>query len=310
LYANSYADDSDFWIPDAGKVEVKKFDSDWHWFFLHPSPKKDHFGLRAAFEELGCDVVHAHELHPARYSHALGLPTVYDDWEYFYEYYDVAPKSPKFLGKISTLIRRLDAKRSVANLIKKVPTIVTNKNVAEKYMSLGAKNIKIVPNVPLHYERDYATAVSVKKQDYPAFVYIGNLRQKHNLRTASELIQLQKLGCLHQFTGKDYLPHLEMLRKMREYHFNLLYWKPHRLHKYYLQNKAFIASVLGIPTIISDSLTATIDLLGEYAIVIRNPKEIRDIVTENEWRELPIKEEHFLEHYQHNLKEAYAEACD
>lgn len=312
LFVNQAAwEKGDFWIPDADQVPISTYVSDWHWFFLYPSPKKDHFGLLKAFDTLDCDVVHANDLWAARYSYSLGLPTVYDDWEYWYEYMDVARPSRGILGKFSTFIRKSNAKQEVLQLIENVPTIVTNKNVAAKYHALGGENVRVVPNVPLKFEHDYAFQVPVEKQSF-GIVYIGDLSDEvWSLRDARDIVYCSFRDQIYQFSGETRLvSHLDLLRKVREFTFNLFWWKPHPLHKYYLNNKAFIASVLGIPTLISRSLTANIDLLGEYAIPIRHPAEIYHAVKNYEPRELFLREDHFWEFYQEGLREAYKEAIN
>ena len=48
----------------------------------------DLLGLKRVFRKHCCDLVHAHSPEAAFYSYTQGLPTVYDDWEFFLHYYD------------------------------------------------------------------------------------------------------------------------------------------------------------------------------------------------------------------------------
>jgi hypothetical protein len=114
------------------------------------------------------------------------------------------------------------------------------------------------------------------------------------------------IGNLYVFEGNRYCPHLDVLRKLREFHFNLLYWKPLLVHKYYLQNKAFLASVVGVPTIISSSLTATIDLLGKYALVVRSLEDIPAVIEKSKtYSAFTLDPNHLWESYESEIQEAY-----
>jgi hypothetical protein len=110
---------------------------------------------------------------------------------------------------------------------------------------------------------------------------------------------------LYVFSGENFCPHLKVLRKLRECHFNLLYWKPFHFHKNYLQNKAFLASAVGVPTIISSSLTATIDLLGDYAITVDKLADIPDAIKTYSFPELKPVPEQLWEHYEPAIEEMY-----
>ena len=169
----------------------------------------------------------------------------------------------------------------------------------------------VIPNVPLRFERDYAFAVDVPKREKVSSCYIGKLtRDSHTvLRNTSGLVDLwQKhgLGDLYAFEGENYCSHLNVLRLLRSFHFNLLFWKPIEVHKYYLQNKAFLASVVGVPTIITSSLSATVNLLGEYALVVDQLEEIPTIIRNYDFsRKYSLREDHLWEFYESTIKKAY-----
>jgi hypothetical protein len=96
------------------------------------------------------------------------------------------------------------------------------------------------------------------------------------------------------------------LRLLRSFHFNLLFWKPIEVHKYYLQNKAFLASVVGVPTIVTSSLSATVNLLGEYALVVDQLEEIPTIIRNYDFsRKYSLREDHLWEFYESTIKKAY-----
>jgi len=210
---------------------------------------------------------------------------------------------------VGGLGKKMRAKRITEKMIKNVPTIVTNKNVKEEYLRLGAKKIAVVPNVPLKFERDYAFDINVKKRKTITTCYVGNINDEkwalRDMRGIKKLWRQHDLGNLFVFSGENYCTHLNVLRKIRECHFNLLYWKPFYFHKYYLQNKAFLASVVGVPTIISSSLTATIQLLGKYALIVNKLIEIPEIIKNYDFPELGLAPEHLWEHYEPAIKELY-----
>jgi len=297
------------WIPDMHKVPVEYYPRCRRLAYLLPT-FGDEIGLKKIFNKYRCDLVHAHNLGAAYYSYRQGLPTVFDDWEYHFEYFDYACMHASWF---LLCLRRQRAKKLVLELIRNLPVIATNEQVERRYRELGASSIWTVPNVPLLYERQYAFESVVKKRNPITTCYIGNmsLDEKTNLRNTSSVRELwmeNDIGDLSVFEGKNYVPHLEVLRKVRECHFNLLYWKPLPIHRYYLQNKAFLASVVGVPTIISSSLKATIKLLGEYAIPIDTLKDIPEAIKNHDLsRKYKLDPAHLWEHYQPNIKTAYEE---
>jgi len=311
------------WIPDMGRVPVEYYKRSHQLTYLLPTVY-DGIGLKRIFEKYSCEFVHAHNLETAFYSYHLGLPTLFDDWEYYYEYldfpwpFDISNIGMKGIARVllSRYFKRNRAKKIVRDLIRKIPVIVTNEEVERRYREFGASSIWWVPNVPLSYEREYAFAVSVQKRDRLTTCYIGSVSSDENsrLRNTSgirELWEKNDIGELYVFEGKNYIPHLDVLRKVRECHFNLLYWQPLPVHRYYLQNKAFLASVVGVPTIISSSLTSTIKLLGEYALSVRSLEEIPKIIKNYDHsRNYRLNPAHIWEHYQPKIKEAYKAALE
>lgn len=313
LFTSSEAKVSNMWIPDANKVPMEFFDKSVRLTYLFPA-KRDHLNLKKVFTKHQCEFVHAHNLDCANYSYNLGLPTIFDDWEYHLEYFDYETDfSRNGFSKPLRFYRRKRAKKILRHLIRHVPTIVTNHAVAEKYRELGAENVAVVPNVPLHFEIDYALEKDIQREQETTTAYIGNMSiDDHTvLRNTSGIENLWtrfRLGKLVVFGGSNYLPHLSLMRAMRSCHFNLLYWKPLDVHKYYLQNKAFLAAVVGVPTIVSSSLKSTIELLGDYALVVDDLDEIPSVMNSFERLEKgQLNPRHTWEHYFPEIKNVYGE---
>lgn len=306
------------WIPGIKKVPIEYYEGNRQLSYLLPSIY-DKIGLKSVFKKYRCDLVHAHDVGPAYYSYRFGLPTLYDDWEYHYEYFDYQPKvlvarPGQCMHALLLEVARKRVKKIVRNLLRNLSVLVTNEEVEFRYRELGATSIRWVPNVPLSYEREYAFAVNVAKRDKITTCYIGSMSEDErtvlrNTFGVRKLWSEHDIGNLLVFEGKNYVPHLDVLRKIRECHFNLLYWKPLHAHRYYLQNKAFLASVVGVPTIISSSLKATIRLLGEYALPVNSLEDIPKIIkTHNYSRKYRLTPAHLLEYYQSKIKAAYEEA--
>jgi hypothetical protein len=317
----------DCWVPDFEKIEVYYYDSSRFMSYLW-SPLKDDIGLKKLFKENKCDLVHAHSPETAYYAYKLGLPTIFDDWEYWLEHanymreYPSQPLRTKLRHSSPRQIYHLalgyyKRKRNTAvvkKLIKQVPLIVTNSIIEQKYRELGAKDICWVPNVPTNYEKEYASAAKRKKMDKITTCYIGNITmdEKNLLRNTlgvRDLWNREEMGDLYVFEGKNYSPHLEVMRKVMECTFNLLFWRPLPVHRYYLQNKAFLASVVGVPTIISSSLEATINLLGDFALPVNCkediPKVIKNYDYSTKYAQNPA---HIWEYYQPKIKKVYENA--
>jgi hypothetical protein len=311
LYVWSDAENDKFWIPGADKVPVEYFKRDRRLAYLFPA-LNDFLGLKRVFKEFKCDLVHAHNLECAFYAFQMGLPVVFDDWEFHWIYYRLAPEvSFNRLSLPLRWYRNVAVKSILRSMFDSVPFIVTNSAVAAEYERLGVESVGVIPNVPLRFERDYAFAVDVPKREKVSSCYIGKLtRDSHTvLRNTSGLVDLwQKhgLGDLYAFEGENYCSHLNVLRLLRSFHFNLLFWKPIEVHKYYLQNKAFLASVVGVPTIITSSLSATVNLLGEYALVVDQLEEIPTIIRNYDFsRKYSLREDHLWEFYESTIKKAY-----
>lgn len=298
--------ENNLWIPDREKVELKFFEYNRLWHYRVPS-WCDYLNLK----NFDFDLVHAHDPFCADYALRLGFPVVFDDWEYWLEYMDFVPlRTEGVKGVPSVLLRRLRAWKLVKNLLWHVPVIVTNRNVKDHYLDLDAVSVDVVPNVPLRFERDYAFAgTCTEKPDKMFFCYIGDFDADNwSIRDTSELRNVWSrkwLGPLHVFGGKTKLSHLDLIRRMRMYDFNLLVWKKFWAHPYFLQNKAFLASAVGVPTIISSSLLATIDLLQEYAFPVDNARDIYAVVENFSYRPFRLHPEHLWEYYESAIKNAY-----
>lgn len=319
------------WIPDYGRVLIKYYNPSNLLFYLSKVQAGqvifDWIGLKKIFKKFDCHVVHAHSPESAYYSYKLGLPTVFDDWEYwlnFFEYCKPVGSNPlgerikrvfngaqAYDSSVMRYFMQRHFRKIVEELVRIVPVIVTNSEVEQKYRELGASHIWIVPNVPLSYERNYALVVKKEKKPTITTCYVGNLSadEKMFLRNTSgvrRLWQEENIGDLYIFEGKNYAPHLDVLRKIRECHFNLLFWKPLDGHRYYLQNKAFLASVVGVPTIISSSLKATADLLGEYALRVNSLSEIPEVIKSHDFsKQYSLNPAHLWEKYEPRIKAAY-----
>jgi hypothetical protein len=309
------------WIPEMKNIPVEYYAPSRQLSYLLPAIY-DQIGLKKVFNKYRCDFVHAHNVACAYYSYRLGLLTLFDDWEYHYEYFDYHPPKTRITGARSagssflSYVRRIRTKKIVRELLRKLPVIVTNDEVKFKYCELGAKSIWCVPNVPISYEKEYAFAVDVTKRDRITTCYIGAMPEDDTsvLRNTSGVRKLwseNDIGDLLVLEGENYVPHLETLRKLRECHFNLLYWKPLPIHRYYLQNKAFLASVVGVPTIISSSLKATIKLLDEYALPVDSLEDIPTIIKTYDYsKKYRLNPAHLWEYYQPKIKAAYEKASE
>jgi len=320
----------DIWIPDFSRIPIRYYKPSRLMTYLLPSIF-DEIGLKSIYRKYNCDLVHAHSPDTAYYSYKLGLPTIFDDWEFWLEHLDymtahvssspeakikrdLKPRQIYHSALLYYKIRRV--KNIVKDLIKHTSLIVTNKEVERKYREMGASSIYWIPNVPMRYEMEYALAVQKKKMDKITTCYIGNMTrdEKTFLRNTTGIRNLwceEKLGGLYVFEGENRVPHLEVMRKVRECHFNLLFWKPLNIHRYYIQNKAFLASVVGVPTIISSSLKATVSLLGELALSVDSINEIPDIIRNYDYsKKYSFDPAHLWEYYESRIKRAYEDVLD
>lgn len=321
-------DSQQVWIPDFEDVDEVTYKRCRRLNYLLPA-KSDPIGLKKVFRDYGCEVVHAHNLFAALYSADLGLPTVFDDWEYFLGYFRYMPlvfmhwsnkeclrqlvRLQSFLGFPKNLINRFRGKVLVKKLLREVPVFVSNRYVKECYERLGGKAF-FVPNVPLRFERDFVASKKAEKASVTTTCYVGSFENdnaRNPIRDASEVPSLWRkhdLGRLFVFEAKNWCSHLDLLCKLKSCHFNLLFWRPKLFHRFYNQNKAFLAAVVGVPTIISASLVDTVNLLGEYALPVMQPEDIPLVIKSYEPRDLAVKREHLFEFYSDNVASGYLEA--
>lgn len=303
------------WIPEKRNVIIEYFEPNRQLSYLLPTIA-DPIGLKEIFDKYDCNFVHAHNAACAYFSYKAGLPTLFDDWEYQYEFFNYQPRTSVIRTRsvgtaLLSYARRIRIKKIVLELIRNLPVIVTNDEVERRYRELGATSIWWIPNVPLSFERKYAFAVDVKKKERVTTCYVGAMSkdEKTILRNTSGIRSLwneNKIGDLLVLEGKNHVPHLEVMRRLRQCHLNLLYWQPLSIHRYFLQNKAFLASVVGVPTIISSTLKATIRLLGEYALPINSLNEIpKTIKTHDFAKKYHFSPAHIWEYYMPRIKDAY-----
>lgn len=305
-------------------TENKVYWYEYNNFLRHMIPFT-RIGLKKVFEKENCDIVHAHQIETAYHSYKEGLPTVFDDWEYHLNYsllrhcLALSRLRGTTLSKTikKTALNRLYKKRCkvILELLEKVPVIVTNDEVKKAYEELDAKHISTVPNVPVKKEVDYAFKEEyIKKESVLTTCYIGDLTQDENnilrcTKGVKEVWEKNDLGKLHIFENENLVPHLEIMPKIRHFHFNLLYWNPKKAHRYYIQNKPFLASAVGLPTIISSSLTSTIALLREHALIVDSLSEIPQTIKEyNPETELRRYQDQYFEFYEDRVQSAYKQA--
>ena len=313
VYLDSLFDWNNLWLPDLAKVKILTFEQ--HLLQLYRVPAwTDYLNLKKVFYENHCSLVHAHDPFSAYYSHVLGLPTIFDDWEHWInnsKYIDISSSCKSFLSLLPVALANSRCGGVVKHLLKEVPTIVTNCNAQLDYERFSDNVVAVVPNVPLLFEREHTLKGTVEKPSVTTTSYVGCLAKDNwALRDTSGIVRLwhdKELGKLNILGGEHFLPHLEMLRELLGSHFNLLYWKPMADHKFYLQNKAFLASVLGISTIISSSLTATIDLLGDYALPVDSLSDIPRVLETADRTPLAFNPRHVWEFYESQIYQTYKE---
>ncbi len=312
---------NNLWIPDAAKVKIVRYVEHWQWLYRIPA-WCDYLGLRKIYEKYQCSLIHAHDPWCAYYAYTLGLPVIFDDWEYWLKYPSFTAQKnscqipmSKPLSWLPQKQKQLRITKIVKTLLKYLPVVVTNNNLNTLYSESGTQPTISVPNVPLKLEREHAFATPATKDTTLTTGYVGSLKNDtwclRDTRGIARLWQQRKdIGILHVFDGPNYCSHLDILHKLRSFRFNLLYWHPIPAHKFYLQNKAFLASVVGVPTIISSALTATISLLGEYALPVNSLNGIAQCIENYTPKNYQLNEKHLWEHYEPNLHHLYLEVCD
>jgi glycosyltransferase involved in cell wall biosynthesis len=268
------------------------------------------------------DIVHSHNIGSAKVSYDLGLPTVFDDHEYFRmlslvnaESIKLHDSSQRYSGinrTIHSIKLGFISRRSISNwtkwereLVSSVPTITVSEQIAYELRKVRAgstKDIFVVPNFPLEVE----TTEFREPQFHEKLlcVYAGGdskFKQATNrdISGLTNLFMSRDIGNLtiigwepvssEKFKATGFLPRERMFHEMMNGSIGLIPWKRHWSHPFLNPNKAYEYAHAGLFVMVTSDLTSVLQTLGDNCL------------TFEDYDDLALK----LQHLKSNMDELY-----
>jgi glycosyltransferase involved in cell wall biosynthesis len=259
-------------------------------FYWHSVKKQ----VEKVMREVRPDIVHAHDLFPAKMISEFGVPFVYDDHEYW-------SKLARLLTEIvrsSAISLPKKVKRMILSyyaiylwtkwekeLVSCCPTITVSDKIAEELKTMGnSDRVFVVPNFPMEHE--------VKKFEQPRYhtklssVYAGSdglNEQKYPSRNIDELddtFLTREIGDLIiiGWEGKSsskvkhygFLPRQDMFEEMSKHSIGLIPFKKHWAHSFMSPNKAYEYAFAGLFVMCTSSIKPVAQTLGRNCITFED----------------------------------------
>ena len=284
-------------------------------FFYQIVKKK----INNIIKEIRPDIIHAHNILPAKIASEFDIPFVFDDHEYssmhgkvIYESFMIRESLDKSKKNKIRWIARKSLKRHMSKLwtewekeiVSNYPTITVSEKIAEEFRKYNSTNkIFVVPNVPMKNE--------IQNLDNPEYhkelssVYMGsdgwatypypNRDMSGLLETFNnnEIGRLDILGWndpkketskikFHGYNSRD-----NMFKILRKSSIGLVPWKKHWSHYYVNPNKTFEYVHAGLLVICTADLKTIYSNLGGNCILV---EDYNDLVQKLEYFSENIEE--------------------
>ena len=250
------------------------------------------------------DIVHSHNIGSAKIAFDLGLPTVFDDHEYFAMLSRVNAENLKIQHSLGTQFGLVKFKQktkmsfisrqSISNwtkweeeLVLSVPTITVSDQIALELQKLGnekTKKIIVVPNFPL--QEELAAFTKPEKHGHLSSVYAGG-DSKHkkvinrdisgltNLFMENDIGNLTIIGweapeSAEKYKATGFLPRDKMFSEMIQHSIGLVPWKKHWSHPFLNPNKAYEYAHAGLFVMLTSDMKSIITTMGDHCLPFDN----------------------------------------
>jgi len=307
------------------KTFSKIYEIRWSWrarrgipFYWHSVKKQ----VERVIREVRPDIVHAHDLFPAKMISEFGLPFVYDDHEYWSKCSKILAEVNEnnlqsLAGGLPRKIARKLARKFLnqyaihlwANWEKRIvssnPTITVSDKIAEELKAIGSTDeVFVVPNYPMKVE--------VKDFEKPCFhnklssAYAGsegrkNLRYPHlKVDGLMDIFANRDIGDLVvigweekssspkiKYTG--ILSRQDMFEEMSKHSIGLIPWKKHWVHVFTSPNRAYEYVHAGLFVMCTSSLKIVRETLKDSCATF---EDYNDLASQ-------------LEYFKENMDELY-----
>jgi glycosyltransferase involved in cell wall biosynthesis len=262
--------------------------------------------IHSIIDEIRPDIIHAHNILPAKIASEFDIPFVFDDHEYssmhgkvIYEFFKI--KESLDNSKINKIrwIARKSLKRYMSKLwiewekeiVSQYPTITVSDRIAEEFKKYNSNHkIFVVPNVPMKNEitdldnPDYHKELSsvymgsdgLVPLPYPNRDMSGLIETFNN----NEIGRLEILGWndpnkeTHKVQFHGYQSRNDIFKILRKSSIGLVPWKKHWSHYFVNPNKTYDYVHAGLLVICTSDLKTIYSNLGGNCILIDNYDEL------------------------------------
>ncbi len=267
-------------------------------FFYQILKKK----IKAVIDEIRPEIIHAHNILPAKIASEFDIPFVFDDHEYssnhskvVYETFKIRESQDKFkLNRIRWMARK-SVKKYMSKLwmewereiVSKHPTITVSDGIADELRKYNSANkIVVVPNVPMKNE--------IPQLDKPVYhneissVYMGSdglalySYPNRDISGLIEIFQDNTIGNL-QIVGWDnkkqenskikfhgYISRQNAFKILIQSSIGLVPWKKHWSHSYVNPNKTYDYVHSGLLVVCISDLKTIYSTLGGNCILVED----------------------------------------
>jgi len=286
-------------------------------FYWHSVKKQ----VERVIREVRPDIVHAHDLFPAKMISEFGLPFVYDDHEYWSKCLKIAEMNENSSQSLAGGLPRKVARKLARNLLNQHairlwtnweksivssnPTITVSDMIAEELKVIGdTDKVFVVPNYPMKFE--------VQDSQKPRFhnklssAYAGsegrkNVRYPHRVVDGlMDIFANRDIGDLTiiGWEGKASSPKIKytgilsrpvMYDEMFKHSIGLAPWKKHWFHPYQCNNRAYEYVHAGLFVMCTSSLKTIQETLKDNCVTF---EDYNDLASQ-------------LEYFKENIDEVY-----
>jgi hypothetical protein len=198
-----------------------------------------------AIEDIGPDVVHAHNIIASAMMFETDYPVIYDDHEYWSK--QVFKFSERgFLRRLglAPLARKMPKWERIA--LERYPVITVSEGIASEHRERGA-NVFITKNYPLLEE----ALELISPEEKSGKVYVGNDFELVKFLPHRDMTGLKDMIAFDVLKG---LNHDVLMERLTHYNIGLTPWRSHPFHVYSEPNKHYEYLIAGLQVVITNSL--------------------------------------------------------
>jgi glycosyltransferase involved in cell wall biosynthesis len=262
--------------------------------------------INKVIKEIRPDIIHAHNILPAKIASEFDIPFVFDDHEYssmygkiIYEFFKVRESLDKTKKNKIRWIARKSLKRYMYKLwvewekeiVSKHPTITVSEKIAEEFKKYNNTNkIVVVPNVPMKNEITFLDNPEYHKELSSAYMGSDGLATpplpNRDMSGLIETFNNNEIGRLEFIGWNDmnnetpkvkfhgYHSRDNMFKILRKSSIGLVPWKKHWSHVYVNPNKTYDYVHAGLLVICVSDLRTIYASLGGNCILVEDYNEL------------------------------------